>query len=178
MIRRAITLLALMLPLMLAATARAQYSINVKIIHVSDGDSVIALDQSNQRIKVRLANIDAPETSHGRCRPGQPWSAQSKAFLGQAIKGRQVALSCSTIDRYGRSVCDILIDGTTASRMLASAGLAWANRSNASYLRDPAVAAYERDAQRARKGLWADSRAIPPWEWRKTEWGVAPGCNN
>jgi len=178
MIRPVLLLLLSAMALNVHAQRTIQPEFTAKVIHVDDGDTVVVLDEQNQKTKVRLANIDAPETSHGRCRPGQPWSAQSTDFLGRAIKGRQVKLLCSTLDRYGRSVCDILIDGTTANRMLTSAGLAWANRSNPSYLRDPGVAQAELEARSARKGLWNDRQSIPPWEWRKTAWGAAPGCNN
>ena len=44
---------------------------DVKVIHVDDGDTLVVLTPDRQKLKVRLANIDAPESSHGRCRPGQ-----------------------------------------------------------------------------------------------------------
>ena len=149
---------------------------DAKVIRVSDGDTVTVLNSRNEQIKVRLANIDAPEGSHGRCRPGQPFSAQSKKYLSDLVKGKTVRFQCSTLDRYGRSICDIEIDGTTANRMLVGAGLAWANRSNPTFLRDPGVAEAEKQAVIKRAGLWSDLRAIPRWEWRKTVWGSAPGC--
>ena len=48
---------------------------------MDDGDTVTVLRADRSQSKVRLANIDAPETSHGRCKPGQPYSSQSTQLL-------------------------------------------------------------------------------------------------
>lgn len=178
MIRQALVLLLVTLTFSVHAQRTIQPEFTAKVIHVDDGDTVVALDAQNQKTKVRLANIDAPEKSHGRCRPGQPWSAQSTRYMSDLLKGRTVTFRCSTLDRYGRSICDIEINGSTASRLLAEAGLAWANRAHPSYLRDPGVAQAERTAVMIQRGLWSDPRAIPPWEWRKVEWESAPGCQH
>lgn len=165
----------------LALSAQAQpWSFTAKVIHVSDGDTVVALDSTMKKIKVRLANIDAPESGHGTCRPGQPWSSQSTAFMSRLIKGRTVQFQCSQLDRYDRSICDILVDNTTANRALVAAGLAWANRAHPSYLQDPGVAQAEKDAASSRRGLWQDPAPIAPWEWRKTIWNspTLPSCNS
>ena len=150
-----------------------------KVIHVDDGDTVVALKSDMTRVKVRLANIDAPEVSHGSCRPGQPWSAQATSALKQLVHGRTVLFSCSTLDRYGRSVCDLHMGedrrSPTANREITRMGLAWANRSNPAYLRDSEVAVAESQAQDSRLGLWSAPGAIAPWEWRKTAW-KQPGC--
>lgn len=147
-----------------------------KVIDVADGDTITVLDESNTSYRIRLANIDAPETGGGRCRPTQPWATQSKNALTRMVKGRQVGLACTEIDRYGRQICDVLVDGTTANRALVESGLAWANRANPRYLRDQEVAAAESRAQRARVGLWSAPGQTPPWEWRKTQWNQGDGC--
>ncbi len=143
---------------------------DARVIHVDDGDTLVALRLDGQKSKIRLANIDAPETSHGRCRPGQPWSEKAAGELARLVKGRTVRFTCHTLDRYDRAVCDVLVDGTTASRELARRGVVWANRASPGYLRDREVGAAEAQARAARQGLWADPNAIPPWEWRRTAW--------
>jgi micrococcal nuclease len=147
-----------------------------KVIHVDDGDTVVALAPDNRKLKVRLANIDAPETDHGRCRPSQPWAQQSTQRLKELVHGKTILFRCSQLDRYDRLVCDLHVGGTTANRALVKDGLAWANRSNPRYLRDPQVARAEQQAQAERVGLWRDKGAIPPWEWRHKTWGTQPGC--
>jgi endonuclease YncB( thermonuclease family) len=45
-------------------------------------------------------------------------------------------------------------------------GMAW---HYARYSKDAGLAAAQRDAQAAKRGLWADKAPVPPWEWRATE---------
>ena len=37
------------------------------------------------------------------------------------------------------------------------------------YSDDVSLAKAEQDARDAQRGLWADSKPIPPWDWRKGE---------
>lgn len=162
------------LGLSLPSPAKAQRTITpeftAKVIHVADGDTVTAMRDNGEKVKVRLANIDAPESHGGQCRPGQPYAGKSKDAMKKLVLGKQVEFTCSTLDRYDRSVCDLHIDGTTANRELVRQGLAWANRSNPSFLRDRVVAAVERDAKDARLGLWSDPQSVAPWQWRREMW--------
>lgn len=145
-----------------------------KVIHVDDGDTVVARQVTGDNVKVRLANIDAPETSHGRCRAGQPFSNAATVALKNLVLGETIQFKCSTLDRYGRHVCDLHLGRTTANVELAARGLAWANRARPSYLRDPNVAAAEREARAKGLGLWSNAASVPPWEWRHTKWDK--GC--
>jgi endonuclease YncB( thermonuclease family) len=168
---------ALFLLLVTGADQVQAEDISAKIIHVDDGDTVVALTPSRERIKVRLASIDAPETGHGNCRPGQPYSSQSKQRLSSLVSGKALTMRCYEPDFYGRAVCDLPVNGTTASRILVAEGLAWANRGGQGYIRDAGITTDESTARAAKLGLWRESSATPPWVWRKTEWMTAqPGC--
>lgn len=151
----------------------------VKVIHVDDGDTLVALTADNQRIRVRLASIDAPETGHGRCRPGQPFGNKAGEFLTRLLRGKQVRLLCVDTDRYGRAVCDVHSDAGSANRAMVAAGYAWAYRGGAGYVRDKEIYALEDRARADRAGLWKDSQPTAPWVWRKTEWmAPAVGCGS
>ncbi|MEJ8837801.1 thermonuclease family protein [Ramlibacter sp. AN1133] len=159
------------------AAATPTQPVLAKVVYVDDGDTLVALLPDHQQLKVRLANIDAPETGHGHCRPGQPHSDQSGRRLAELVKGRQVELRCMDTDRYGRSVCDVVMGSTTANRILVQEGLAWANRGGNGYVRDRAVYELEDRARAAHVGLWQDRSPTPPWVWRHTEWlAPQPGC--
>lgn len=160
-----------------AAPATLDREFSARVIHVDDGDTVVALKPDQTRVTIRLANIDAPETSHGRCKPGQPWSAHATSALKQMVHGHTIRFTCSTLDRYDRSVCDLHLLGgrTTANRELVRMGLAWANRSHPSYLRDAEVAVAEAQARQLRAGIWSDANAVAPWQWRKIAW-MQSGC--
>lgn len=134
---------------------------------VLDGDTVIV---RGWRERVRLANIDAPEMSHGYGRPGQPYSQRASRWLTQHVQGQQVTLRCVDEDRYGRKVCDLFRNGEHVNKSLVRAGFAWANTAHPRYLRDRTVLAAQDDAKAARRGLWADGNATAPWQWRRACW--------
>ena len=56
--------------------------------------------------------------------------------------------------------------GTHVNREQVANGLAWRY---VPYDKRGEFTEVEQDARRARKGLWADARPVPPWEWRKGE---------
>ncbi len=68
-------------------------------------------------------------------------------------------------DKYGRTIGDVLLpDGRVLNHELVKAGFAWWYRRYAPD--DETLAQLEREARGAQRGLWADSHAVPPWEWR------------
>lgn len=156
------------------AKSEPKWEFSARVSFVDDGDTVWARKDSGERIKVRLANVDAPETGHTPCKKGQPWGDQSSEALKKLVMGKWVNFQCFEKDRFHRSVCDIQIGDTTVARELASRGMAWANRADPRYLRDPVVGRLEREARASKVGLWASESPIPPWEWRKT---VAAACS-
>jgi endonuclease YncB( thermonuclease family) len=52
------------------------------------------------------------------------------------------------------------------NRQFTLDGLAW---HYVWYSKAEALAAAEREARVAGRGLWADREPVPPWEWRATE---------
>jgi micrococcal nuclease len=70
------------------------------------------------QFKVRLAFIDSPEL-------GQPFGTRAKQAMSAMVFGREVELHPHTIDRYGRTVSIVYIDGTDAGLELIRQGFAW-----------------------------------------------------
>lgn len=145
----------------------------VLVEKVLDGDTVIV---RGWKERVRLANIDAPEMSHGYGKPGQPYSVQASKWLTNQVEGKRVTLKCVDQDRYGRKVCDLFQGDDHVNKALVRAGLAWANTASARYLRDRTVLQAQHEAQGARRGLWASGQPTAPWQWRRECWdkGVCP----
>jgi micrococcal nuclease len=142
-----------------------------KIVHIDDGDTVIMMTADYTKVTVRLSDIDAPESSRGQKRPGQPYSSKSTDSLKQMVWGRQGSANCYGADRYGRQVCRIYVDGLDVNSEQVKRGMAWANRANARYVRDPVVYRLEDEARKSRAGLWSSSQEqVQPWIWRKTCW--------
>ena len=153
------------------AQATGAYSLTGRVVDVSDGDTLGIL-VGRQRHRVRLASIDAPETGHGRQRPGQPFAQAARNALSGLIAGRTVTLRCYEQDRYQRDVCDVpLPDGRTANRVMVETGMAWANmQGGGKYLRDASLSTLERRAREQRLGLWQQPGAVAPWDWRWKCW--------
>ncbi|MER1967140.1 thermonuclease family protein [Castellaniella sp. GW247-6E4] len=155
------------------ATPAQTYSLTGRVVSVSDGDTLTLL-VGRARERIRLASIDAPETSHGRDRPGQPFGQAARKALAEQIAGGTYTLACYERDRYERHVCDLpLGGGETASRRLVAAGMAWANmQGGGKYMRDAVLPGLQDKARAQRLGLWARPDAVAPWEWRWRCWAA------
>jgi len=125
------------------------------VVAITDGDT-LTVRCAQETIKTRLSEIDAPEKS-------QPWGQRSKEALSSMCFGKSAELRPLNTDRYGRTVARVVCDGVDVNLAQVRAGMAWAYRK---YLRDPIILAAEDTARVERRGLWADSTPLPPWEWR------------
>ena len=152
------TISALLLPLCLTTSVNA-----AQVISVGDGDT-IRVSEGSRRITVRLACIDAPETSQ------RPWGARSTALLKQLIPvGSEVSLRVQTTDRYGRTVAELLNRRGNVNKLMVEAGQAFAYRR---YLRQCDAQKYlqlEENAKRQGTGVWSvgPSGITRPWDYRR-----------
>jgi endonuclease YncB( thermonuclease family) len=150
---------------------QAQYALAGRVVHVADGDTFTLLVDGRRR-RIRMASIDAPETTKGSDRPGQPMAQASRKALAGLIAGKTLRLECFERDRYGRDVCNVpLGDGRSANREQVAAGMAWANmEGRGRFMRDPQMPALEQRARRQRLGLWREPHPEQPWVWRYQCW--------
>ncbi len=128
-----------------------------KVVRVADGDTITVL-VDRERVKVRLAEIDAPER-------GQPWGKRAKQALTERIAGHVVQVETKFNDRYGRRVGHVVYSGRDINRELVREGHAWVYRQ---WMRDQTLLDDESHARAASAGLWGlpESDRVPPWEWR------------
>ncbi len=127
-----------------------------KVIRVLDGDTIEVL-QDKKSVRIRLANIDAPEKKQAFGR----WSTNQLKTL---LAGQSVTVSYTQTDRYGRIIGRVFTtNGTDASRFMVQSGAAWVYER---YNEDESLPALQREAQEQKRGLWADANPVPPWEWR------------
>ncbi|MCG9079170.1 thermonuclease family protein [Laribacter hongkongensis] len=152
------TLFASLLTLCAAASAS---EIQCKVVAVADGDTVTCLADGHRQIKVRLAQIDAPEKD-------QQFGQRSKQSLSDLVYGKTVTLNEDTTDRYGRIVGTLIVNGKDANLIQVQTGMAWVYKQ---YARDPAYFRAENEARAARRGLWTDPAPIPPQDWRRGKKG-------
>jgi endonuclease YncB( thermonuclease family) len=133
--------------------------ISGKVIGIADGDTFTLLTTDKQQVKIRLAEIDAPES-------GQPYGNESKQALSDLIFGKDVRVVEQTTDRYGRTVGRPYVGDLDVSAEMVRMGAAWAYRD---YLKDKRLLTLEGRAKTNKRGVWGLSEAqnMAPWEWRR-----------
>lgn len=128
-----------------------------KVVSVSDGDTVTILLADNKKEKIRLNQIDAPES-------GQDFGNASKKNLSKLIAGKQITVATKERDKYGRMVGTIFIDNKDINLEQVKLGMAWVYTKYAS---DPAYFEAHDKAKSDTVGLWSQPDPIAPWDFRK-----------
>lgn len=127
-----------------------------KASYVTDGDTFHFISDNGEKYKVRLADIDAPEST-------QPYGLEAKQQLIKYIKGRVVTIK--NTDRYGRKIAYVYKGETDIGLRMINDGLAWwyeyYAKDNAAYKEA------EEEARKQNRGLWQDPNPINPYDWRK-----------
>lgn len=131
-------------------------AVEVAVVQVTDGDTVW-VSAAAGRVQVRIHGVDAPEGP-------QAYGAEAAAFASRELLGKRVVMTPRGSDRHDRVVASIAVDGRDFGERLVWSGLAWHDTRFAP--RDLELAAAERAARAARRGLWAAPSPQPPWEFR------------
>ena len=134
----------------------------VTLVSVGDGDTVRVTDKSGAKVTVRLACIDAPETSQGT---SGKWSTKT---LKGMIQGKSITLKPQVKDRYGRTVAEIFVGATNINLQMVRKGAAFTYRQ---YLKQCDRDAYlnaESMAKREKQGVWGPYQTQLPWEYRRS----------
>ncbi len=124
-----------------------------------DGDTVLILRKAaGQRagglMKIRLAEIDAPERD-------QAYGKASRSSLQEMVWHRQVLVRPLAVDKYGRTVAQLEVNGMKVNEEMVRLGLAW---EYSNYHSDRRYIAMEQQARQAKRGLWAQRDPVPPWD--------------
>ena len=174
--------------------------LNARVIAVLDGDTVMVLRNSGRPVKVRLADIDAPEKE-------QPGGIASKKSLTELVLHKQVSMSTQATDIYGRLVAHLTVDGRSVNEEQLRRGMAWAAAGwrqsrraptggvksaqpkvggglptfgvplageYSNYHSNKTYIELQSEAQQAKRGLWAGAEIMEPAQWRKLHATEAP----
>ncbi len=130
------------------------------VLSIGYGDTISVLERV-QKLKVRLACIDAPETAQS------PYGMASRNQLKALLQvGSTVSLRVQAVDRYGRSVAEVIGKGTVNLAMVRS-GQAFVYRQYLGLCDRQAYLAAERQAKAQRLGVWAVPGGMTrPWDFR------------
>ena len=129
---------------------------------VADGDTVRVSDSHGRSRRVRLSYIDAPEMS-------QAGGIASRDALRQAVLGQKVRVEVFDTDQYRREVARISLSGRDVNLGQLANGHAWHYRSIARKADYARYAEAEQNARKTRSGLWRNSGAEAPWDYRRRE---------
>jgi micrococcal nuclease len=132
------------------------------VIGITDGDTINVLcdaDKAPYTVKVRLAEIDAPEKK-------QAFGQKSKDALSDLCFNQMATIKTQGQDKYNRTLARVSCKGQDAASHMVQAGMAWAYTK---YLTDTAIEQLQTSAQKSKRGLWADENPTSPWEWRHTK---------
>lgn len=128
---------------------------------IPDGDTAHGQFSDGSEVKCRIAGIDTPEMGG----PGkmQGYKAQeSRDRLRQMIQNKEVNIRIvegpSSVN-YERSVCQIEIEGKDVSQTMVSEGLAYVFDK---FARDRMLKPLEREAKKAKRGIWENPSAASP----------------
>jgi endonuclease YncB( thermonuclease family) len=131
---------------------------------VIDGDTVLFKPdhyhpKSRAFLKVRLADIDAPEKE-------QPHGEAATETLKALALNQRAQLDVVATDSYGRKVGRLTLGSQSVNAEMVRRGFAWASTR---YRRDALLLEAQREAQAAKRGLWEDAAPTPPWVWRRAQ---------
>ena len=86
-------------------------------VEIIDGDTIDALNDANETIRIRLNGIDCPER-------GQPFGDNATEFVGDTIGQASVRIIPKELDLYRRTTGDVFIRGVWLDRELVAQDLA------------------------------------------------------
>ena len=132
-----------------------------KVVSVADGDTIKVLRDGRQ-VKVRLYGIDSPEK-------GQAFGQQAQGLTAALVAGRKVDVEQKDVDRYGRIVGLVTVDGQILNELVIQNGYAWVYRQHCQEKFCSDWFRSESAARQEKKGMWQDSVVVPPWEWRAAQ---------
>ncbi|KZR64604.1 Endonuclease YhcR precursor [Prochlorococcus sp. MIT 1303] len=150
--------------LVLLLTLWAVPSNAAEVLAIGDGDT-LSIKEGSQTIKVRLACIDAPETSQS------PYGITARQTLKSLLPvGSDVTLRSKATDRYGRTVAEVIRNGTNINQSLVKSGSAFVYWQYIKGCDRQTYAHLETYAQMGGIGVWSVPAGIQrPWDYRQSK---------
>jgi len=132
-----------------------------KVVGVADGDTITVLHNGKGE-KIRLYGIDTPERR-------QAFGKRAKQFTSSMVYGKTVGVETKDIDRYGRTVGLVYVNGESLNEALVKNGYAWIylHYCKEDFCKD--WLALEGAARDRKVGLWSEPTPVPPWDFRQIQ---------
>ena len=133
------------------------------MLSVGDGDTIrVSTPSGTSKTTVRLACIDAPETS-------QVLGIDARQALQAELPiGTEVGLRPKATDRYGRTVAEVLKGATNINQALVAAGTAFVYWQYIEGCDRETYSRLENEARLKSLGIWHVPGGIQrPWDYRR-----------
>ena len=143
------------------SSVNAQEILSGTATNVYDGDTFTLITDDDQKVKIRIVGIDAPEAK-------QDYGIVSRDFARNILDNKRVRVYLEPGETYGRKLGVVITeDGIHFNYEMVASGNAWWYSNNGKYSTDKFLKAAMQDAKEKRKGLWASEDPQAPWEWRR-----------
>jgi endonuclease YncB( thermonuclease family) len=150
-------------PLMFAFVIHASNhlgsSVEGRVIKIIDGNTLTVMLPDSFRLKVELADIDAPEKN-------QPHYQIAKQALSDKVFTEDVRVEIVSWKKNDLVVGLVFLNGESMSSWMVAEGHAWVYPQDSDNLE---LLDMQMTAKTGMRGLWAlsDVERVPPWEWRQ-----------
>lgn len=128
-----------------------------EVISVADGDTFTMKTLTDERIKVRLFGIDAPER-------GQDFGNKSRQLLNELCYGKIVKVTVEDIDQYDRTLGTVYVDEININEEMVRNGLAWYYNH---FVEDHRLDSLEQVARSEELNIWSKKNPMSPYEFRQ-----------
>ena len=134
-----------------------------EVLSIGDGDTLTVIE-GNRRIKVRLACIDAPETSQS------PYGTTARQALKSLLPvGTDITLRVKATDHFGRTVAEVIRSGSNINQSLVERGNAFVYWQYIGGCDRQTYSQHETSARLKGIGVWSVPGGIErPWDYRQS----------
>ncbi|HRX63536.1 MAG TPA: thermonuclease family protein [Candidatus Absconditabacterales bacterium] len=94
-----------------------------EVVSVIDGDTV-KISYAQKEFNIRLAGIDAPESSTLRCGKVECYGPEAKTYLKSLLEGKTISFQQESTDSFDRFVGYIFLDGENINQKMIREGYA------------------------------------------------------
>ncbi len=135
-----------------------------KVISVTDGDTLIVVDESKVKHKIRLAGIDCPKSTHA-------YGKKARKALASKVFRKDVRVEWREKDKHGHILGDVILDDRWINKELVGEGWSWHCKEES---KSKVLALAETKARTSQAGLWQDKKLVSALDSRRKPVGSKP----
>ena len=149
--------ISVLLAAMLLIPPAFSETFQAKVTEVAKGD-VFTVMRDGKSETIRLAGVDSPELA-------QPFGPEAKQFTAGLINGKDVSVETLGKDDEGRTLAKVTLpDGAVLNHEVIASGMGWLYEKHEGV--EAALSGLAAKAIAGKKGLWAGTAPLAPWDFR------------